>query len=142
MRSFVSSREVLAMPALGADHVTVGPTLLEDLTSSDRLPRFHKGLWKVPTTKQMDAPGFAWEDWIPPLPSRTADHTARVTSELSECQLYSSNVDYLADGVLDKLNNDDEITRDLLQDALAQFISWESKSQRHIESLQAKHALI
>lgn len=128
----------MAAAALGADHVTIGKALLEDLAFSDRLPKYRKGFWKVPVSKQVDTPGFAWEDWTPPVPNETADRIAKALSK--EKVTYSLDEDYLADGVLDKYNEEDELTRGKLEEGLTRFAFWENETKKYIEELQAKLA--
>ena len=124
--------------ALGADHVTIGRALLEDLALSSQLPKYQKGLWKVPVSQQVDKPGFAWEDWTPPVPNETADRIAKLLSEDSNAKLPSLDEDYLADGVLDGYNGQDEMTRMKLEAGLERFAFWEDETMKYIKEIQAK----
>jgi transaldolase len=49
----------------------------------------------------------------------------------------SLDIDYLADGVVDRLNNEDELTRAQLEEGLKRFTVWENESRKEIERLQA-----
>jgi len=127
--------------ALGADHVTIGRALLEDLAFSGQLPKYQKGLWKVPVSAQVCKSGFAWEDWDPPAPNETSNRIAKLLSVQSDTeQLYSLDEDYLADGVVDNYNDKDEMTRTKLEDGLQRFAFWENETKKHIEEIQARFA--
>lgn len=126
--------------ALGADHITIGRNLLEDLAFSDQIPKYQKGLWKVPVSKQVGNEGFAWEKWNPPVPDETAARIARVVAKTDADHLYSVDEDYLADGVLDKYNDEDEMTRAKLAEGLERFDFWEKETAKYIQELQAKLA--
>ncbi len=128
----------MAAAALGADHVTIGKALLEDLAISDRLPKYRAGFWKVPVAKQIDTPGFEWEAWTPPTATETADHIARVLAEAPASEIWSPDTDYLADGVLDKINEDDALTHAKLVEGLKRFDVWEMESKKYIQEAQAK----
>ncbi|KAH8896622.1 putative transaldolase [Thozetella sp. PMI_491] len=138
--SYASPREVMTAAALGADHVTIGRPLLEDLAFSDKMPKYQKGFWKVPVSEQAKGAGIAWEDWTPPVPNETADRIAKVLAQTDASQLHSLDEDYLADGVVDRYNNEDEMTRTKLEEGLKRFSFWENETKKHIEEVQAKFA--
>ncbi|ORY25073.1 putative transaldolase [Naematelia encephala] len=143
--SFVSVREVLAMPELGADHVTLGRPILEDLMLHSQLPAHQKGFWKVPVRDQIDKPHFIWESWkAPPTEASRMKEIAK-SDPLSKVmtkdwKLASTEIDYTADGVLDKYNEEDEVTRLRLALALQRFSLMEEESRKEIERLQAELA--
>ena len=123
--------------ALGADHVTIGRALLEDLAFSDQLPKYQKGSWKVPVSKQVNNPGFGWESWDPPLPNEISDRIAKVVSQTDPSQIHNLDENYLADGVVDQYNKEDEMTRSKLEEGLNRFAFWENETRKHIEEVQA-----
>jgi transaldolase len=53
-------------------------------------------------------------------------------------KLASTDVDYLKGDVLDKLNEEDEVTRLRLAEALKRFSLMEDESQKFIEELQQR----
>lgn len=145
--SFVSVYEVMAMPELGADHITVGLPVLTDLASYKALPAHEKGNWKkaLKDFPGITEPHFQWKDWNPPRP----EERGKRMEEIAKCdplskvmqkdqKLASTDVDYLEDGVLDKLNEEDEVTRLRLAEGLKRFSLMEAESKKYIEELQAK----
>ena len=89
---------------------------------------------------QVNKPGFSWEDWNPPVPNETADRIAKVLAETDPAQLHSLDEDYLADGVVDRYNGDDEMTSTKLLEGLKRFAHWENETKKHIEAIQVKFA--
>ncbi|CAK7236011.1 hypothetical protein SCUCBS95973_009461 [Sporothrix curviconia] len=135
----------MTAPALGADHVTIGRSLLEDLAISDKMPAYRKGVWKVPVAHQLKEQGasFQWEAWTPPTEGETAKRIAvavakAATADPDQLPAVDDGTDYLADGVLDKLNAADALTNKKLEEGLSKFAVWEKTSQEYIEALQAK----
>lgn len=126
--------------ALGADHITIGRNLLEDLSFSDQLPKYEKGQWKIPVSQQAKRPGFSWEKWNPPVSTETAERIAKLLSQANGSQPHSLEEDYLADGVLDKYNQDDEMTRNKLEEGLTRFDFWEMETKKFIEEMAAQLA--
>lgn len=55
-------------------------------------------------------------------------------------KMASTDVDYLEDGVLDKYNEEDEVTKVRLRDALELFKGGEEESRVEIERLQKLYA--
>ncbi|RSH93055.1 hypothetical protein EHS25_007408 [Saitozyma podzolica] len=142
--SFISVRECLAMVELGADHITIGRLVLEDLCMGWGLPKFQPGLWKVPVSEQLSKSGFEWEAWAAHDTAETAKRMAAVaeTDPMSsivdkDWLIASAKIDYLAPGVLSKFNEDDPITRDRLKCGLARFSVFEGKSKTYIEEVRA-----
>ena len=138
------------MPELGADHVTVGIPILTDLKSYHALPAHHKGHHH---TAFRDLPGigephFMWEDWTPPQPNGAAKTRVKAfanSDPLSEAmckdkRAASVDVDYLAEGELDRYNEEDEVTRLWLAAALKMFSAKEDESQALIQGLQKELA--
>lgn len=138
--SLASPREVMMMAALGADHITIGRPLLDDLAEHNQLPAYQKGNWKVRVGDQVGKPGFAWEDWNPPLPNELKERIAKVVKNTEAAKIDSLDIDYLADGVVDKLNDEDDLTRAKLAEGLKRFTVWEKESRKEIERLQAVYA--
>jgi hypothetical protein len=141
---FISVRECLAMVELGADHITIGRLVLEDLCMGWGLPKFQPGLWKVPVSEQLSKSGFEWEAWAAHDTAETAKRMAAVaeTDPMSsivdkDWLIASAKIDYLAPGVLSKFNEDDPITRDRLKCGLARFSVFEGKSKTYIEEVRA-----
>lgn len=145
--SFVSVYEAMAMPELGADHITVGLPILTDLASYKALPVHEKGNWKkaLKDFPGIAEPHFQWKDWNPP---RSEERGKRMV-EIAKCdplskvmqkdqKLASTDVDYLEGDVLDKLNEEDEVTRLRLAEGLKRFSLMEAESKKFIEELQAK----
>lgn len=124
--------------ALGADHVTIGRPLLEDLAFSYQLPKYQKGLWKVPISEQAKVPGVLWETWNPPIPKETSQRITKLLAAIDDSQIHSLDEDYLADGVLDKYNETDGMTRSKLEEGLKRFAHWENETRKFIEEIQAR----
>ncbi|AAW41950.1 transaldolase, putative [Cryptococcus deneoformans JEC21] len=146
--SYITAREVMAMPELGVEHVTllVGP--MEDLCSTSRLPEYRKGgEWQVRVRSELDKPNVKWATWSAPEPSASKKRMAEMAksdpySDLMQkhWKMASTDVDYLADGVLDKYNEEDEVTKVRLRDALELFKGGEAESKVEIERLQKLYA--
>ncbi|CAK7202228.1 hypothetical protein SEUCBS139899_004950 [Sporothrix eucalyptigena] len=142
--SYASPREVMTAPALGADHVTIGRSLLEDLAISDKMPEYRKGVWKVPVAQQIKDQGdnFKWEAWTPPRKGELAERIAVAVANAAKSDPIQlpeiGSTDYLADGVLDKINAADALTNNKLEEGLGKFAVWETASKEYIEGLQAK----
>ncbi|KAK8869560.1 hypothetical protein IAR55_000127 [Kwoniella newhampshirensis] len=142
--SFITAREAMACPELGAEHATILSGLMEDLISTSRLPTYRKGgEWQVRVRSELDKPNVKWANWTPsdPTVSKTrmaelseADPLSKVMEK--DWKMASTDIDYLADGVLDKYNEEDEVTRLRLKDALELFIGGENESKAEIERLQ------
>jgi transaldolase len=130
----------MMMAALGADHITIGRPLLDDLAEHNQLPAYQKGNWKVRVGDQVGKPGFAWEDWNPPLPNELKENIAKVVKNTEAAKIDNLDIDYLADGVVDKLNDEDDFTRAKLAEGLKRFTVWEKESRKEIERLQAVYA--
>lgn len=148
MSRYITAREVMAMPELGVEHVTllVGP--MEDLCSTSRLPEYRKGgEWQVRVRSELDKPNVKWATWSAPEPSVSKKRMAEMAksdpySDLmqKDWKMASTDVDYLADGVLDKYNEEDEVTKVRLRDALELFKGGEAESKVEIERLQKLYA--
>ncbi|ODN87426.1 transaldolase [Cryptococcus wingfieldii CBS 7118] len=140
--SFITAREAMAMVELGADHATILSGCMADLLSTTRLPVYAKGAeWQVRLSA--DTPNTQWADWTPPEPVASKARMAEMAKAdplsglmQQDWKIASTDVDYLADGVLDKLNEEDEVTKTRLRDALVLFQGGEKESQIEIERLQ------
>ncbi|WVQ78620.1 hypothetical protein IAT38_000706 [Cryptococcus sp. DSM 104549] len=146
--SFITAREAMAMVELGAEHATILSGCMEDLVSTDRLPVYRKGgEWQVRIRSELDKPDLKWAAWSAPEPTASKARMGEMAkadplSKLMEkdWKMASTDVDYLADGVLDKYNEEDEVTRTRLNDALVLFQGGEKESKEEIERLQALYA--
>jgi len=145
--SFLSIREVIAMIDLGADHVTLGRPTLEDLTAISGLPTYTPGQWKVPISSQLSQPHFQYNTWSAPeseaikkgqIAISKTDPYSKVMSD--DWLNASTGIDYLADGVLDKANEEDEVTRVRLEIALKRFGVFEEESRKEIERVRKEVA--
>ncbi|WWD16179.1 hypothetical protein CI109_100604 [Kwoniella shandongensis] len=142
--SCVTAREAMAHVELGADHITILSPIMEDLISTSRLPEYRKGgEWNVRIRSELDKPDLKWASWSPiePAVSKTRMQELSKADPLSKImqkdwKIASTDIDYLADGVLDKYNEEDEITRNRLRDALVLFQGGEKESREEIEKLQ------
>lgn len=135
------------MPELGADHVTLGLPVLSDLASYASLPKHSVGNWKkaLKEIEGIDEPHFMWQKWDPPRPEDRGKRMNEIAKSdpLSKVmkkdqQLASTEVDYLEGGVLDKMNEEDEVTRLRLAEGLKRFGLMEEESRKFIEDLQKK----
>lgn len=134
----------MAMPALGADHITVGAPPLTDLVACSAMPRYQPGRWHQAIK---DTPGVQFEDqpWQAPG-QEAADCRAKVLGggdPAAGGKAYDADIetgDYLAEGVLDEANEKDEVTRVRLEEALKRFSQVEDESKRFIQALQASLA--
>ncbi|OXC65858.1 hypothetical protein AYX13_05235 [Cryptococcus neoformans] len=146
--SFITAREAMALPELGADHATILVGCMEDLCSTSRLPEYRKGgEWQVRIRSELDKPNVKWATWSAPEPSVSKKRMAEMAkadplSALMEkdWKMASTDVDYLEDGVLDKYNEEDEVTKVRLRDALELFKGGEEESRVEIERLQKLYA--
>lgn len=146
---FVSVQEVLAMPELGADHITIGIPLLTDLSQYDALPTHQKGQWKKPLRDipGINEPHFIWANWNPARPD-SEERRAKVLADADpagesmskDAELASDSVDYLQEGVLDEINQKDEVSRLRLAEGLRRFGLMEEESKKFIQGLQASLA--
>jgi transaldolase len=137
----------MAMPELGADHVTLGMPILSDLASYSALPAHKKGTWKksVKDFDGIDEPHFIWSNWDPPKSAEKGKRMNEIAKSdplskvmTNDQKLASTDVDYLEGDVLDKLNEEDEVTRLRLAEALKRFSLMEDESQKFIEELQQR----
>ncbi|WVR05421.1 hypothetical protein IAU60_002436 [Kwoniella sp. DSM 27419] len=146
--SCVSARECMAMAELGANSNTILADPMADLCSTSRLPVYKKGAeHQVRYKTILDKPDLSWADWTQHTP---ADQKTRM-DEIAKTdpfdklfskdwKMASTDVDYLAEGVLDKYNEEDEVTRLRLNDALNLFIGAENESRQEIERLRKEYA--
>ncbi|WRT67419.1 uncharacterized protein IL334_004390 [Kwoniella shivajii] len=142
--SCVTARECMAMLELGADSNTILSDQMADLCSTSRLPVYKKGAeHQVRFRSLLDKPDSYWTAWQKTEPATSlprmqelshADPLSKVMSK--DWKIASTDVDYLAEGVLDKYNEEDEITRIRLKDALDLFYNGEEDSRKEIERLQ------
>lgn len=131
------------MAELGADQATILAGCLDDLMATSRLPAFKKGSHQKRIRADIDDPNLAYVSWSLPEASASKKRMQDLakTDPLSkvfnkDAQIASFDADYLADGVLDKMNEEDELTKIRLRDALELFINAEKESQDEIERLQ------
>ena len=135
----------MAQLDLGCDHVTVLPASLEDLVSHDRLPPHLAGEWSERWKSRLDKPNLDWEEWNIPKPDKSEVLARLATSDPmgkhaeAGFVLASTNVDHLADGVLDGLNDKDEATKFRLADALETFKSAEDQLLKFIDDIRAQY---
>ncbi|ORY28301.1 putative transaldolase [Naematelia encephala] len=142
--SCITARECMAMIELGADQVTILSNQLDDMISTTRLPAYVKGAeWQSRLRPQVDQPTFKWADWVAPEPTVSKTRMAQLakTDPLSKVMnadyvMADPNIDYLADGVLDKYNQEDEVTRLRLKDAMDLFTGGQNESEAEIKRLQ------
>ncbi|OCF36384.1 transaldolase [Kwoniella heveanensis BCC8398] len=142
--SCVTAREAMAMLELGADSNTILADQMDDLCSATKLPVYKKGgEHQVRYRSLLDQPSAAWAPWASKEPAERkkrmeeiakADPLSKVMSK--DWKIASTDVDYLAPGVLDKYNEEDEVTRLRLKDALDLFYNGEEHSRQTIEKLQ------
>ena len=142
---FVNAREALAMVELGADHITVGIPVLTDLAHHQQLPAHKKGMYKTSIQDQIgQSPDFIWEDWKPPSPSSLhakmeelskSDPTDKYMTQDWK-MMGNGDVDYLQTDVLDQCNEEDEVTKAALKEALTLFSKSEDQSREYIQRLQ------
>ena len=131
------------MVELGADHVTVGRLVLDDLQSFSRLPEWKAGGWKKTIKDRVASdPHPVWEGFVFPEErnARTAELShADPDSEVmtKDAQIAPLDVDYTAEGVLDKYIDADEVSRVGVPAALKRFLLREEESRVEIQRLQA-----
>lgn len=140
--SFCVPADALACADLGADHATIGIPILTDLKDFSTVPEYRPGMWHVPFSKQAEDKTRTWGPWKPSKPSDARMQALIESDPLSsapagEWKVASTDVDYTADGVVDKLNTEDEATRRRLEAALERFTVAENLSKKFIEDLQA-----
>lgn len=141
---FLSVQEVMAMPELGADNITVGAPLLSDLVACPAMPRYKPGRWHQAIRDTPDVE-FESEPWRAPG-QEAAARRAKVLAggdPAAAGKAYDADVetkDYLAEGVLDEANQKDDVTRVRLEEALKRFSQVEDESKRFIQALQASLA--
>ena len=136
------------MKELGADQVTILIGSLTDLLENAQLPVYSKGNeWQKRYKDINNTPNTQWADWNAPEPKASykrmqelshVDPLSKVMQK--DLKLADPNADYLADGVLDKMNEEDEVTRLRLKDALVLFDGAENESKVEIERLQKLYA--
>lgn len=131
------------MVELGADNITLGKETLADLCLGPDAPKYRAGLWKVNVTEQVDQPDFEWERWEARPAQEASKRMAAVAradsltkNDVDDWLVASTTIDYLAPGVLDKYNEEDEAT--LVPLALQCFGVFEQESKEYIERLQAR----
>jgi hypothetical protein len=120
----------MAMHELGADNITVGIPLLTDLAAHSSLPVHQKGRYKVALDKLENA---EWNKWQGTKP---AERKAKVLAQ-DKSKLADGSVDYLQPGVLDEVNEADEVSRLRLKAGLDRFAGKEEESRQYIQNLQA-----
>jgi len=143
--SCITARECMAMAELGADQNTILIGPLTDLMTTTRLPVYKKGgEWQKRAKELIDEPHTQWAAWDAPAPEVSAKRMAELShaDPLSKVmqkdfKLASLDEDYLADGVLDRYNQEDEVTRNRLGDAILLFHNAEEDSRKEIQRLQA-----
>jgi hypothetical protein len=118
------------MHELGADNITVGIPLLNDLATNSSLPVHQKGKWGVALNKLENAEWRKWQG------TRDAERKAKTLAQ-DTSKLADGSVDYLAPGVLDEVNEADEISRLRLHEGLKRFAAKEDESRQYIQNLQA-----
>ena len=138
----------MAMKELGADQVTILIGSLTDLLENAQLPVYAKGNeWQKRYKDINNTPNIQWADWKAPETTISrekmkqlshADPLSKVMQK--DLKLADPNADYLADGVLDKMNEEDEVTRSRLKDALVLFDGAENDSKKEIQRLQKLYA--
>ena len=145
--SFVTPREVMSMVELGADHVTLGKPMLQDLCAGSGLAKYAPGQYKTPMAEQLNQPHFQWESWTQTASTDTTkrmedlakvDPLSPVMS--ADWLTASTKIDYLAPGVLDKYNAEDQATAPRLKLSLERFGVAEKESKELIEKLQKQLA--
>ena len=133
------------MKELGADQLTILIGSLTDLAESDALPVYAKGNeWQTRYKDIKNSPNIQWANWEAPEPQSSRKRMAALSNVdpaskvmQKDFKLADPDADYLADGVLDKMNEEDEVTRLRLKDALVLFDGAENDSKKEIQRLQA-----
>lgn len=135
----------MAMAELGADQNTILIGPLTDLLNTTRLPVYQKGgEWQKRAKELVDQPHIQWAAWDAPEPAVSkkrmeelakADPLSKAMQK--DFKLASIDEDYLKDGVLDRYNQEDEVTRNRLGDAILLFHNAEEDSRKEIQRLQA-----
>lgn len=124
----------MMMVELGAEHVTIGRPLLDDLSQFSQLPRHQKGNWKVRIGDQSSRAGFAWEDWKAPSPNVMKGRIDELLKAAKEP--LDLDRDYTAPGVVDAMNDEDSMTSSQIKEGLKRFSVWEDESRKEILRLQ------
>jgi transaldolase len=132
----------MAAYELGCDHVTVLPASIKDLLSHTQMPSYRTGE-RDNRISDLDKPNLAYSDWIIPEPTASARRLAQLAKVdplgpkmQADLKFASTHIDYLADGVLDEIIAQDEVTRFRLDDAVAAFKAAEEKLFAHIANVR------
>ena len=136
------------MAELGADQNTILIGPLTDLLATSQLPVYSKGEeWQKRMKDTLDNPNVQWADWNAPEPNASKKRMAELakidplSKEMQkDFKMASTDIDYLAEGVLDKCNDEDEVTRIRLKDAIDLFHGAEEDSRKEIQRIQALFA--
>lgn len=134
----------MAQLELGCDNVTVLPASIADLIASHKMPAHAAGEWSRRWNTQLDRADLEWSDW----PASSNDKAARLaklaaadpfTGTADEnFKIASTDIDYLAPGVLDDFNEKDEVTKFRLADAIDTFKRGEDKLLDFIRDVQKR----
>lgn len=132
----------MAQLDLGCNHVTVLPASLADLIAYDKLPPHRSGEWSERWVSRVDEPNLDWKEWNISKPDHSEvlarlAHSDPFDKQAGKFTIASTDVDYLADGVLDSFNERDEATKFRLADALETFKTAEDKLLAYIDDLRA-----
>jgi transaldolase len=130
---------------LECDHVTVLTPPLLDLLSTSKLPPHvpNENVDRISSrvsASDVDTPHGVYADSdTPSSESRVAKHLLSdpfANDPKEEFVAASTDVDYLADGVLDKYNEEDKITKFRLEDAITTFRNAEKRLFEYIEEVR------
>lgn len=136
----------MAQLELGCDSVTVLPASIADLLACHEIPSHTPGEWSRRWKTQVHQADLVWDKWPASSPDKAARLAALMKSDPlagsgnKEFLLASTEVDYLAEGVLDELNENDETTKFRVADAIDTFKRGEDKLLDFIRSVQAEES--
>lgn len=132
----------MAQRELGCDHVTILPASLHDLLSTSRMPPYQPD---EHSKRFFNDPNLVFSDWKTPDLGESTERLAKLASAdpyggkmQADFKMASTDVDYLADGVLDECNRKDEVTRWRLEDAIATFKKAEDELFEWIAEVQGE----
>ena len=140
----------MAQSELGCAHVTVLPASLKDLLALTSMPEYSKGENEQRISSRLDEPNLALKNSTIPAETDVSSRLARLLerdplgvkadagNDTPLFTMASTEVDYLADGVLDSYNEADEATKFRLADAIETFKKAEEELFDFISNLQAR----
>jgi hypothetical protein len=122
--------------------MTLNASSLTDLIASGQVPKYKKGLWKVPISAQLNEPDFQWESWDAPTADAVRAHMLKVAEtdpltkqDAADWLEKAAKTDYTVPGVLDEINERDLATKERLDFALEFFAKQEALSKEFVEGV-------